>query len=185
MPLASDAVGPPGRVNRPIPSKWGYRDATRFPHQTFQRKAAWVSPGFGCVLTVASCTIRPGTPGWSSGDPGERHSAGKIVGIDLDAVAGEGPLRPAGPGRRERGSAGTRNLFRSRDTSPRSPGRTITIPRRDPVPWALRAVSLVTRRHDRSLGSQAPDLGPLGCRPRTLAPDPRTQPALIRRRWVR
>ncbi len=40
------------------------------------------------------CTIRPGTPGWSSGDPGERHSAGKIFGIDLGAAVGEEPLRP-------------------------------------------------------------------------------------------
>src|SRR5271165_5843380 len=68
---------------------------------------------------------------------------------------------------------------------PGSPGRTITVPRRELVPLALRAVSLATGRHDRNLGSQAPDLGPLGCRRRTLVPDPRTQPALIRRRWVR
>ena len=55
-------------------------------------------------------------PSWHAwvviGDPGERHSAGKIFGIDLDAVAGEGPLRPVGPGRRERGSAVIKNLFR-------------------------------------------------------------------------
>ena len=43
---------------------------------------------------VPGCTIRPGTPGWSSGDPGERHSAGKIFGIDLGAAVGEEPLRP-------------------------------------------------------------------------------------------
>ena len=54
---------------------------------------------------------------------------------------------------------------------PGSPGRTITVPRRDRVPLALRAVSLATGRHDRNLGSQAPDLGPLGCRRRTLVPD--------------
>ena len=36
---------------------------------------------------------------------------------------------------------------------PGSPGRTITVPRRELVPGALRAVSLATGRHDRNLGS--------------------------------
>jgi hypothetical protein len=55
-------------------------------------------------------------PSWHAwvviGDPGGRHSAGKIFGIDLDAVAGEGPLRPMGPGAAAGGSAIIKDLFR-------------------------------------------------------------------------
>jgi hypothetical protein len=105
-----------------------------------------------------------------------------------------GHLRwPAGPSQRRPHSLGRPRVAAQR----RQPARGSQLPRpgiagkddngsrRDPVPLALRAVSLATGRHDHNLGSQAPDLGPLGCRRRTLVPDPRTWPALIRRRWVR